>query len=239
MRSRGADQPVDRGHVDDAAPAAPAHPRQGQADEVEGGGEVDRDILVPGLGRHCLDRGEMPGGGIVHQDVDVAGRGQHGGDVGGPGQLGRVVAHRHAVAGGEAGHHRRGLRRCSPAHAAAGSAPAAASASATARPMPPVEPVTSAIRPRNPSVIPRPPCLWRARIAQRRLSGQEAGDIEEAADREGQSMRDEALGAAASSGAVRRRLGLGGHPAGSCGMRRSAPSSTTSAARWAWRGTRR
>jgi hypothetical protein len=46
--------------------------RQRGADGVEGGGQVDRDDLVPFLDRELLDRRDELDAGIVDEDVDRA-----------------------------------------------------------------------------------------------------------------------------------------------------------------------
>ena len=61
---------VDRGDVDDAAIVPLAHALDGQAAEVEGGGEVDADDVVPLLAGHAVERGVAGDAGIVDQHVD-------------------------------------------------------------------------------------------------------------------------------------------------------------------------
>ena len=74
-----------RRRVDDPAPAARLHARQGGADGVEGGGEIDGDDGVPLVDRELVDGRDMLDAGVVHQNVDravgLSGLGHHLGDL--------------------------------------------------------------------------------------------------------------------------------------------------------------
>jgi hypothetical protein len=65
----GGETTVDRGHVDDAAPVFSPHRRQGQADGMESGGQIDRQRLIPVFGREILHRAEVTNDGVVDQNV--------------------------------------------------------------------------------------------------------------------------------------------------------------------------
>ncbi|MNT53182.1 hypothetical protein D3C72_1902580 [compost metagenome] len=62
----------DRGNADDAAEALLHHAPQHGAIEVEGGGEVDRDHLVPFLVLHAHEQVIARHAGIVDQDIEPA-----------------------------------------------------------------------------------------------------------------------------------------------------------------------
>ena len=63
-----------RGDLDDAAPALFHHAAQHGARQAEGGGEIDRDHLVPFLVLHAHEEIVAGDAGIVDQDVDAARR---------------------------------------------------------------------------------------------------------------------------------------------------------------------
>ncbi len=67
---READQPSDRGEVDDRAAAALAHPAGRRLAAVERAAEVDRDHVLPFLGRHRVDVADLAHAGAVDEDVD-------------------------------------------------------------------------------------------------------------------------------------------------------------------------
>jgi len=57
---------------DDTAVVPVAHAFDGQAAEVEGGGQVDADDVIPLLARHAMER-RVPGdASIVHEHLDRA-----------------------------------------------------------------------------------------------------------------------------------------------------------------------
>src|SRR6185369_5179612 len=63
---------IDRGDVDDPAPAAPDHAHGGALRQAKAGVEVDLDDLVPlGVGRLARRPG-VAVAGVVHEDIEVA-----------------------------------------------------------------------------------------------------------------------------------------------------------------------
>ena len=68
------DQPMGRGHVDNAPPAFLLHAGDNRLHAEKCGGKVDRDDRVPLLLREILDVRDKLDAGIVHQDVDAAHR---------------------------------------------------------------------------------------------------------------------------------------------------------------------
>src|SRR6185436_8974279 len=106
---------VDGRHVQDPAPAPRLHHRHGEANQMEGGRQVDRQPLVPLAGAEGLDRRGMPDDGVVHQDVhraEGAPRRLHDAvDVGGSRKVAGRVDGPHAVGRLEAGGDRRRLVR--------------------------------------------------------------------------------------------------------------------------------
>ena len=98
---RRRDQAMGRGDVDDPSPIARLHVRQGGADGVKRGREVDRDDRIPLLDRKLLDRRDVLDAGIVHEDVHPAqlarGLRHHRRDLGGLRHVGRAVVDLHLV----------------------------------------------------------------------------------------------------------------------------------------------
>ena len=92
-----ADQAMNRGDIDDAAPAALAHAGQGEAGTVEHRGQVDRDNRVPPLDRELFDAGHVLNARVVDQNVDAAefafGVVDHVGDLRRVADIGRVMPH--------------------------------------------------------------------------------------------------------------------------------------------------
>ena len=71
---READQPADRGEVDDRATAALTHPAGRRLAAVERAAEVDRDHVLPLLRGHRVDVADLAHSGAVDEDVDPARR---------------------------------------------------------------------------------------------------------------------------------------------------------------------
>ena len=167
LEGRGG-QAVRRGDVDDPAPALRAHQRQRRGGGVEGRGEVDRDDLVPLLGREVGDRRDVLDAGVVDQDVDAADR------LGGawrpapgsrrrrpcrPGRRSARTPCSSAIRSASAWSSGRSVKELSTT-----SAPSRASSSATPRPIPEFDPVTTAHFPASDMHV-SPSCKRGATIA--------------------------------------------------------------------------
>ena len=142
-----------RGDRDDAAPALLHHAAQHGARQAEGGGEIDRDDLIPLVVLHAHEEIVARDAGIVDENVDR--RAERG--------LGRLGQRLDRVLVAEiAGRDEARDCRVRPSGASSASArvpdrttvaPCACSAFAIAPPMPPEAPVTSAVLPVRSNII--------------------------------------------------------------------------------------
>ena len=129
-----------------------AHDRQRQPDGMEGGAEIDREYPVPLCGRELGHRRHVLDSGVVDQDVEPAMRFHH--HVDHPADRGRVGHVGVRIEGFHAEILSIPLRASAmslavPKPFRTTAAPLAAKALAMPRPMPLVDPVISATRPRN------------------------------------------------------------------------------------------
>jgi hypothetical protein len=128
-------------------PIARLHVRQGGADGVKRGRQIDRDDRIPLLNRKVLHRRDVLDARVVHQDVYTAkhalGLRNHGRDFRGPRHVGTAVVDLDLVFGPNSATSS-SICALSPKPFSTMCVPAAARARAIPRPMPLVEPVTSA-----------------------------------------------------------------------------------------------
>ena len=90
-------------HVDDAAPFALFHPSPDQPAETDCSEQLQVEILLPGLVGDIFEGQRARCSGVVDEHVDLAAIGDDpvigAGDVGGPGYVADIVAHREPVLG--------------------------------------------------------------------------------------------------------------------------------------------